>query len=205
MALISSCHSFVTASSRFSGDDANPHKGEKNKRHLEPEDRVEVLVPIHARGGIIAAMLAAHPYEEVAYDLHKLENAHKTLGAGMVGELPEEMDETVFLKHVKSALKTDCIRHTSKLGKPVKKVAFCGGAGSFLLGHAIGAKADVFITGDFKYHQFFDADGKLMIADVGHFESEQFTIDLIADYLIEKFPTFAVLKTGVNTNPIAYF
>lgn len=187
------------------GDGANPYKGEKHKRHHEPEDRVEVLVPLHAKNQIIEAMLAAHLYEEVAYDLHKLENEHDTLGAGMIGSLPKEMSEIDFLQHVKTALQTDCIRHTAKLGKPVKTVAFCGGSGSFLLGHAINAKADAFITGDFKYHQFFDADGKIMIADVGHFESEQFTIDLITDYLMEKFPTFAVLKTGVNTNPIAYF
>ena len=186
-------------------EDANPYKGEKNVRHSEPEDRVEVIVPIHAKRKIISAMLEAHPYEEVAYDLHKLENEHQRLGAGMVGNLPHEMEETAFLNHVKSALNTECIRHTANLGKPVKRVAFCGGSGSFLLQKAIASGADVFISGDFKYHQFFDADGKIMIADVGHFESEQFTIDLIADYLMEKFPTFAVLKTGVNTNPIAYY
>ena len=186
------------------GDGANPFKGEKYKRHHEPEDRIEVLVPLHAKNQIIVAMLAVHPYEEVAYDLHKLENAHTTLGAGMIGTFRKEMSESEFLQHVKTTLQTACIRHTAKLGKPVKTVAFCGGSGSFLLPRAIRAKADAFITGDFKYHQFFDADGKIMIADVGHFESEQFTIDLIADYLMEKFPTFAVLKTGVNTNPIAY-
>ena len=114
------------------------------------------------------------------------------------------MTETAFLQFAKDALQTDCIRHTQLLQKPVKRVALCGGSGSFLLDKAVSAGADVFITGDFKYHQFFDADGKIVIADVGHFESEQFTIDLLADYLMEKFPTFAVLKTEVNTNPIGY-
>mgnify|MGYP000170612274 CR=1 FL=1 len=115
-----------------------------------------------------------------------------------------ELDEKDFLRFCKKALKTACIRHTSLTGKEVKKIAFCGGSGSFLLPHAKAANADVYITGDFKYHEFFDADEKILIADVGHFESEQFTIELLADYLMEKFPTFAVLKTGVNTNPIAY-
>lgn len=182
----------------------NPYVGETGKRHFEKENKVEVVVPKHIKSKVINAMLAAHPYEEVAFDLYRIENANQKLGAGMVGELKEEMTEMEFLTFVKKALNTAIIRHTAFINKPVKRVAFCGGSGSFLLNNAIGAQADVFITGDFKYHQFFDADGKIVIADVGHFESEQFTIDLIADYLMEKFPTFAVLKTEVNTNPIAY-
>lgn len=182
----------------------NPFVGEQGKRHFEPEHKVEVLVPIHNKNKVIAAMIKAHPYEEVAYDLYKLENVNQELGAGMIGELKQPMQEDQFLNHVKAALQTKSIRHTALLGKPVKRVAFCGGSGSFLLNRAIGSGADVFITGDFKYHQFFDADGRIVIADVGHFESEQFTIELLAEYLMEKFPTFAVLKTEVNTNPIAY-
>ncbi len=182
----------------------NPYVGETGKRHFEKENKVEVVVPKHLKSVVIKALLEAHPYEEVAYDLYKLENANQQLGAGMVGDLANEMSEADFLQFAKKALNTHCIRHTALLGKTVRRVAFCGGSGSFLLNNAIAAGAEVFITGDFKYHQFFDADGKLVIADVGHFESEQFTIDLLADYLIEKFPTFAVLKTEVNTNPIAY-
>ncbi len=183
---------------------ATPFLGEKNVRHFEPEERLEVVVPIHQKSAIISALKKAHPYQEVAYDLFALQNTNHYLGAGMVGDLETPSDETAFLQFVKSALKTDCVRHTALLQKPVSKVAFCGGSGSFLLNNAIAAGADVFITADFKYHQFFDADGKILIADVGHYESEQFTIELLADYLMEKFPTFAVLKTGVNTNPIAY-
>jgi dinuclear metal center YbgI/SA1388 family protein len=182
----------------------NPFVGETGKRHFEKENKIEVVVPKHLKSSVVDALLKAHPYEEVAYDLYKLENTNQQFGAGMVGELATEMSEEDFLQFVKKALKTDCIRYTALLNKPVKRVAFCGGSGSFLLNDAIAAGADVFITGDFKYHQFFDADKKLVIADVGHFESEQFTIDLLADYLMEKFPTFAVLKTEVNTNPIAY-
>ena len=184
---------------------AKPYKGEKDVRHYEPEDRVEVLIPLHLKSVAVSALKKAHPYEEVAYDIHRLENMNSILGAGMIGELPEPMFENDFLTHVKEALNTGCIRHTAKLGKKVKTVAFCGGSGSFLLPKAIAGGADAFITGDFKYHQFFDADKRILITDVGHFESEQFTIELLADYLMEKFPTFAVLKTKVNTNPVAYF
>jgi len=183
---------------------AKPFLGEANIRHREAEDRIEVLVPIHIKQAVITALKSAHPYEEVAYELLEIINANQQLGAGMIGELETAISEKDFLEFCKTALKTACIRHTELLGNEVKKVAFCGGSGSFLLPNAISAKADVFITGDFKYHDFFDADGKILIADVGHFESEQFTIELLADYLMEKFPTFAVLKTGVNTNPIAY-
>ena len=186
------------------GSNTNPHVGERGKRHFEEENKIEVVVPTHLKNKAIRAMLEAHPYEEVAYDLYKLENVNQTLGAGMVGNLPKEVNEIDFLKGLKHQLNTACVRHTALLGKAIKRVAFCGGSGSFLLPQAIASGADVFITGDFKYHQFFDADEKIVIADVGHFESEQFTIDLLADYLMEKFPTFAVLKTEMNTNPIAY-
>lgn len=181
-----------------------PFVGSEGKRHYEPEDRVEVIVPLGKKQAVIQALLKTHPYEEVAYDLYKLENTNTQLGAGMVGDLEQPMAEIDFLYAVKEKLQTACIRHTKKLGKPVRRVAFCGGSGGFLLKNAIAAQAEVFITGDFKYHEFFDAEEKIVIADVGHFESEQFTIDLLADYLTEKFPTFATLKTEVNTNPIAY-
>ena len=181
-----------------------PFVGEQGKRHYEPENRIEVIVPTHKKAEVIAALLAAHPYEEVAYDLYHLANKNQNLGAGIVGELAAPVDELDFLTSLKTTLNTRSVRHTAALGKPIKRVAICGGSGSFLLEDAIGAKADVFITGDFKYHQFFDADNKIVIADVGHFESEQFTIDLLVDFLKEKLPIFATLKTEVNTNPIAY-
>lgn len=127
------------------------------------------------------------------------------IGAGMLGNLPKPMEEADFLKHLKKTLKTQCIRHTALRGKPVRKVAVCGGSGSFLLPEALRAKADAFVTADFKYHEFFDADGKLLIADVGHFESEQFTIELLRDIVQEKFPTFALHLTEKHTNPVFYF
>lgn len=183
---------------------ANPFIGEQDKRHYEHENRIEVIVPKHKKDAVIEALFKVHPYEEVAYNLYQLVNPNQELGAGMVGELPEVMSENEFLIFLKTALNTKCIRHTQLLGKPVSRVAFCGGSGSFLLQDAISANADVFITGDFKYHQFFDADKKIVIADVGHFESEQFTTDLLADFLNKKLPIFATLKTEVNTNPIDY-
>jgi putative NIF3 family GTP cyclohydrolase 1 type 2 len=148
---------------------------------------------------------AAHPYEEAAYDILPLANAHEHIGAGIVGELPAAMEETAFLKYIREVFMVPVVRHTALTGKLVKKVAVCGGAGSFLISNAIGAGADFYITADVKYHEFFDANGSLVIADVGHYESEQFTIDLLAGFLREKFPTFAALKTGVKTNPVNYF
>ena len=150
-------------------------------------------------------MIAAHPYEEVAYDLYPLENVSGIAGMGMVGDLEDPMGEEVFLNFVKDRFGVSVIRHSALLGKPVKKVALCGGAGSFLLGKAIGSGADVFVTGDLKYHQFFDADGRIVVMDIGHFESEQFTRELFYDLLIKKFPKFAIRLSETVTNPIKYY
>ena len=173
------------------------------KEHVE-EVRFETIYPANIEGKVVAALLQAHPYEEVAYDLIALDNYYSNVGSGMVGNLKKPVDGLTFLKSVKKSLKTDCIRYTAILDKPVERVAVCGGAGRFLLNSAIGAGADVFITGDFKYHDFFDADGKITVADVGHFESEQFTKDLLAEQISKKFPTFAALISNISTNPIKY-
>jgi dinuclear metal center YbgI/SA1388 family protein len=127
------------------------------------------------------------------------------IGAGMLGNLPKPMDETEFLQHLKNTLQTTCIRHSALRDKPVRKVAVCGGAGSFLLSEALRAKADAFVTADFKYHEFFDAEGRLVIADVGHFESEQFTIELMRDIVLETFPAAPLHLTKLSTNPVLYF
>ncbi|MCS7036444.1 MAG: Nif3-like dinuclear metal center hexameric protein [Saprospiraceae bacterium] len=126
-------------------------------------------------------------------------------GAGVLGELPEAMSEVQFLAHLKTALQAGAIRHTALLGKPVRSVAICGGAGSFLLPQAIAQGADAFVTADFKYHEFFDADGRILVADVGHYESEQFTMELLRSIVQEKFPTFALHLTDLRTNPVFYF
>ncbi len=200
------CSFNVEGVGTFRGNEnTNPFVGEKNKIHHENEIRIETVFPLHLERKIIAALLSAHPYEEVAYDIYLLDNKHPQFGAGMVGELSEEMNEVDFLNLVKLQMKTDCIRHTALLGRGVRKVAVCGGSGSFLLNKAKQANADFFITADFKYHEFFDAENDIVIADVGHYESEQFTIDLLFEVLSKKYPTFALLKTKISTNPIKYF
>ena len=187
------------------GENANPHLGEKGKRHAEPETKVEVIFPAWLQGSILQAMKANHPYEELAYDVYPLANSYQQTGSGIVGELPNALTESEILKKLQETFKIPAIKHTRLLGKHVKKIPLCGGAGSFLTGAALAAGADMYITGDIKYHEFFDAEDQMLLADIGHYESEQFTIDLLFDILREKFPNFAVLKTGVNTNPVRYF
>ena len=187
------------------GDDTNPFVGEKGKINYEKEIRFETIFPVFLQHKILSALLNAHPYEEVAYDIYPLENKCKKTGMGMVGHLREEMQETDFLQLLKSTFKTGVVKHTALKNKPVKKVAVCGGAGSFLLNNAIVSGADFFVSGDFKYHQFFDAENKIVIADIGHFESEQFTKELFCELLTKKFPNFAVHLSEVNANPVFYF
>jgi dinuclear metal center YbgI/SA1388 family protein len=187
------------------GKRANPFAGNIGEQHVEEEIKVEVIFPAWLQAATIAGMKAAHPYEEVAYDIIALDNLMSNTGSGLIAELSEAVEESLFLQQIKAAFGLTLLRHTPLLGKKVKKVALCGGAGSFLTKAAKAAGADFYITGDVKYHEFFDADGQLVLADIGHYESEQFTINLLFDVLLEKFPTFAVLKTGVNTNPVHYF
>ncbi|HXB43530.1 MAG TPA: Nif3-like dinuclear metal center hexameric protein, partial [Puia sp.] len=154
---------------------------------------------------VVEALIQAHPYEEVAYDIVELANANECVGTGLIGELSEPVNELAFLKKIKQAFDLKVIKHTQLLGNPVKKVALCGGAGSFLISKALASGADFFISSDIKYHEFFDANNRLIVADIGHFESERFTIDLLHEILVKKFPTFAVLKTALDTNPVEYF
>ncbi len=189
----------------FKGDyTTTPHVGEKGVRHQEPETRLETIIPNYLEGKVIAALKESHPYEEVAFDIVPISNINQTIGSGMIGELEEGMEEMVFLEFLKKTMNTDCIRYTPLRGKPIRRVAVCGGSGSFLLGAAIAHGADVFITGDFKYHDFFDAEGKVVIADIGHYESEQFTGEWFHKHLTEKFPNFALLYSSVRTNPVNY-
>jgi dinuclear metal center YbgI/SA1388 family protein len=187
------------------GENTNPFVGKPGEQHEEPEIKIEVIFPAWLENNIIKSLLQAHPYEEVAYDIISLENTFQSIGSGIIGELESSTDEVSFLKKLKDVFNLKIIKHTKLKGSPVKKVAVCGGAGSFLIPKALAAGADFFITSDIKYHEFFDANERLVIADIGHYESEQFTIDLLKDVLAQKFPTFAVLKTGVNTNPVRYF
>lgn len=187
------------------GNNTTPYVGKKGKRHYEPEERIETIYPSAYEQSVISALLTAHPYEEVAYDIYALGNMHPQIGSGMIGELAKPMKEKDFMAHLKKSMKVKMVRHSTLLGKMVKKVAVCGGSGSFLLPDAIKKGADMLVTADFKYHQFFDADNKIVIADIGHYESEQFTPEIIYAILKEKFNTFALQFSKTNTNPVNYF
>lgn len=151
------------------------------------------------------ALFEAHPYEEVAFEFIALQNPNQEIGAGMVGTLERPVKTSDFLAYLKQKMDVSVIRHTELCKETISKVAICGGSGSFLLKEAINAGADIFITGDFKYHQFFDAEGRIIIADIGHYESEQFTIEIFRDILNKKFSNFAVLLSNLSTNPVKYF
>ncbi len=186
--------------------DANPTIGEAGgERQQVPEVKLEVLVTTATQHAVLAALKANHPYEEVAWELIPLPNPAPEIGAGMIGTLPTPLPGAEALQHIKQSLGATCIRHTALPAKPVSRVAVCGGSGSFLLRDAIAAGADIFVTADYKYHQFFDADGKITIADIGHYESEQFTVELFDAILKKKFPNFAVLLSNLSTNPVKYY
>jgi len=200
-----SCSFNVNGTGSFRGnDETNPYVGEKNKLHLEEEIRIETIFLKHLQSRVIQSLLAAHPYEEVAYDIYPLENEYLQSGIGMIGELDSPTDEMEFLKSLKEIFNCQVIRHTKILGNPILKVAVCGGSGSSYLSLAISQKADIFISGDFKYHQFFDAEKQIIIADIGHYESEQFTKEVFYELLTKKFPKFAVHLSEINTNPVNY-
>ena len=184
---------------------ASPFVGEVGKRHEDEEVKIEIVFPAYRQKNIVAAMIEAHPYEEVAHDIITLSNHFKEVGSGVIGDLPNEIAEMDFLETVKEQFGLKVIRHTPLLGKKIKKVAVCGGAGSFLINTAKSAGADIYVTADVKYHEYFNADNQIVLADIGHWESEQFTIDLLYEVLNANFTTFAVRKSEIKTNPVNYF
>ncbi len=184
---------------------ANPYIGQLGEAEHVRENRLEMVVSSHRVPGVLKAMKESHPYEEVAYDVVELQNTNPYEGAGMIGKLVQPIPVTEFLTFVKKQFNCGIIRHTKFVKETIETVAFCGGSGAFLLSSAIRSGADVYITGDFKYHEFFDAEDKIVVADIGHFESEQYTINLLSDVLTKKFPNFALRLTKINTNPINYF
>ncbi|RYG01087.1 MAG: Nif3-like dinuclear metal center hexameric protein [Chitinophagaceae bacterium] len=186
--------------------DAKPVIGKAGgDRERVDEVKIEVLVQKHKEVGVMRALFESHPYEEVAFEFVNLSNPNQEIGAGLVGTLKHPMDEQTFLRMVKDQMQAGCVRHTSLRNKDISRVAVCGGSGSFLLSDAIAAGADAFVTADFKYHQFFDADDRIVIADIGHYESEQFTKELLRDILKKKIPNFAILLSNTSTNPVKYF
>lgn len=200
--------SFITAGTGTfkPGADTSPAIGTAGgSREEVAEVKIEVLIDKGKEGAVIRALMDSHPYEEVAYEVIPITNAHQEIGAGMIGKLPEPMTELDFMKFLKYQMRTEVIRHTGLLHKSIQKVAVCGGSGSFLLRDAIRAGAGVLVTADYKYHQFFDAEGRIIIADIGHYESEQFTAEIFQSLLNKKFPNFATLLSNLSTNPVKYF
>lgn len=186
------------------GKDANPYIGEIGETHFEKETRISVIYNKHLQSSILNALKENHPYEEVAYEIISLENSNQTIGIGMVGELGNGISEEDFFKYLKENMNAEMIRHSKLLNKKIKKVAVLGGSGSFAIADAKRIGADVFVTADLKYHNFFEAENQILLADIGHYESEQFTKKLLTAYLSEKFPNFAVLNSEINTNPVLY-
>lgn len=200
------CSFQVTGKGNFKPNElSNPTIGEPNIHQEVEEDRIELIFPAHLRNSITRNLKSAHPYEEVAYYITALENENQEVGAGMIGELAEPLNTQAFLRHLKSSMALNSIRYTIKSEDIIKTVAVCGGAGSFLLAMAKAQNADAFVTADFKYHEFFDGEGKTMIADIGHYESEKFTKELLHSFLTEKFANIATYLSEVNTNPVHYF
>ncbi len=185
-------------------ENANPTLGQAGIPHEEPELRIEVVLPSYLSGKVLSALKAAHPYEEVAYFLSSLENENLEVGAGMLGVLPKAMTEEEFLDYLKERMNLQIVKHSPLRRKQIQKVALCGGAGIFLLGDAKKAGADVFVTSDIKYHEYFDAEGALVLCDIGHYESEIFTKELLADVLSQNFPNIALYLSKAVTNPTSY-
>ena len=186
-------------------ENSNPEIGERFEFVEGEEIKIEVTFEKHLQSKILKALFSNHVYEEIAYEIYELQNVHQNLGLGMIGELENPMKEADFLQMVKEKMQTGGIRHSQFLDRPIHKVAVLGGSGSFAIKNAIQAGADAFLTADLKYHQFYEAENKLLLADIGHFESERFTKNYIVDYLTKKISNFAIILSEENTNPVKYF
>ena len=190
----------------FNGnEDSNPTIGKKGETHFEAEIQISITFHKHLQSKIIKALFHSHPYEEVAYEIMTLHNTDQHIGMGMIGEFEQEISEEKFLELTKKTFNSDCIKHSPLLRKPIKKVAVLGGSGSFAINAAKAANVDAFITADMKYHDFFSAENTILITDVGHYESEQYTKELLVSHLSKKITNFAVVLSQVNTNPITYY
>jgi dinuclear metal center YbgI/SA1388 family protein len=199
------CSFSVTGTGSFrGGETTTPFVGERGKMHLEKEIRFETIIVSHLKDQVIRALIQSHPYEEVAFDIYSLENEYDEAGLGCVGELPVATEEKEFLKNLSGIFKAEGIRYSKLTGKKIKTVALCGGAGICFLTDAVRSGADVFVTSDIKYHDFFNAGNKILLVDAGHYESEKFSIEILYHLIIKKFPTFAVRFSETNTNPINY-
>ena len=202
----SECSYNVSGEGTFkAGEGTNPFVGKKGERHTELEIRIEVIFPQYIQETLLTALKQAHPYEEVAYYIQPLDNLDEFTGSGMVGDLDESISPGALMEKLKHQFNLSVIRHTDSPVERIKRIAVCGGSGFFLLPNAITSGAQAYITSDIKYHDFFEAEGEILLADIGHFESEQFTTDLLSEILSKKYPNFAVLKSETRTNPVRYF
>lgn len=202
----SECSFNILGQGTFRGnEDSDPVIGEKGKRETVDETKIEVIFPGWKKMDVLKALQEGHIYEEVAYEIYPLENIYQETGAGLIGELENALVEKDFLKRLQTSMNLKNIRYTPLTKKKIKTVAVCGGAGISFLKDAISRKADAYVTADVKYHQFFDADGRILLCDIGHFESERYTTELFHRILKRKFPTFASLFSKVNTNPVNHF
>lgn len=200
------CSFNVDGTGTYKGNaESNPTKGKKLEQHQEPETQISVTYAKHVESKVLKALFENHSYEEVAYEILTLENTNQNIGMGMVGELQNEMSEAEFLSLLKTKMNTACIRHSKLLNKPIKRVAVLGGSGSFAISVAKRAGADIFVTADLKYHDFFQAENNIVLTDIGHYESEQFTKNFLVAYLTKKITNFAVVLSRTNTNPVKYF
>jgi dinuclear metal center YbgI/SA1388 family protein len=186
-------------------ENANPTIGNIGETHTENETKITVIYAKHLESQILSTLFKTHPYEEVAYEIITIENKNQNIGMGMIGEFKTPMDEASFLNHLKTKMNTGCIKHTTFLNKKIKKVAVLGGSGSFAIQAAKANGADAFVTADLKYHDFFTAENNILLADIGHYESEQFTKNLLVAYLTKKITNFAIILSKTNTNPVKYF
>ena len=190
----------------FKGNEhSNPVVGKKGVTQTASELMIAMTFPKHLEKNILSALFDSHPYEEVAYEVTTLENTNQHIGMGMIAELENPMSEDAFLMYLKEKMNTQCIRHSKKTNKTIKKIAVLGGSGSFAISDAIAQGADVYVTSDLKYHDFYTAENKIILADIGHYESEQYTKELLHTYLTKKITNFAVVLSQINTNPISYF
>ena len=202
----SSCSFTSEGNGRFlPNESAKPFMGSQGKSETVIEDKIEVVFPNYKKGDVLNAMKQSHPYEEVSYYIHSSPNKYTDAGSGMIGILDKPIPYQEFFDLLKEKLGASVIKYTTPIKEKIQKVAVCGGAGSFLLKSAIAAKADIFVTSDFKYHEFFDADNKIVIADIGHYETESCTKDLFYEILNKKFVNIALVLSKSNTNPVKYY
>lgn len=200
-----SCSFNIDGEGTYMGnEDSNPVLGKKGELHTETETSIAVTFKSHLESKVLKTLFETHPYEEVAYEIITLENTNQHIGMGMIGDLESPMTMLDCLNFIKYKMNTECIRHSKVVNKTIKTIAVLGGSGSFAINAAKSANADLFVTADLKYHDFFRAENDIILADIGHYESEQFTKRFLVDYLSKKMTNFAVILSNTNTNPVNY-